>query len=280
MRSPAGAIRRGFSILLSAGSAARLLLLARVLALASLEVVELALAGLALVMVVVMRLAALLVGSGCHGGSGQWQRQRADCEYDLRLHGVLPYRYTATRPKELTRSGEHRPPRRAFELLLDSALARLVVPLALGLVAIGLRLRLVRRKRGSRGCEQKAGDDRESGLYGDITGRLGVTFDGLLIYAKGGFAFFDGEAKQATTKPGYAPTGTDTFTGWTLGGGAEYFLTRSISLKAEYLHFDFGTQRAYQTTTVADPPTPVGYQFNNWHDVSFDSVKAGIAYHF
>jgi len=102
----------------------------------------------------------------------------------------------------------------------------------------------------------------------------------LLIYAKGGFAFFDGEAKQATTKPGYAPTGTDTFTGWTLGGGAEYFLTRSISLKAEYLHFDFGTQRAYQTTTVADPPTPVGYQFNNWHDVSFDSVKAGIAYHF
>jgi len=109
---------------------------------------------------------------------------------------------------------------------------------------------------------------------------LGVTFDGLLIYAKGGFAFFDGEAKQATTKPGYAPTGTDTFTGWTLGGGAEYFLTRSISLKAEYLHFEFGTQRAYQTTTVADPPTPVGYQFNNWHDVSFDSVKAGIAYHF
>ena len=120
----------------------------------------------------------------------------------------------------------------------------------------------------------------DSGLYGDITGRLGVTFDGLLIYAKGGFAFFDGEAKQATTKPGYAPTGTDTFSGWTLGGGAEYFLTRSISLKAEYLHFEFGTQRAYQTTTVADPPTPVGYQFNNWHDVSFDSVKAGIAYHF
>ena len=53
----------------------------------------------------------------------------------------------------------------------------------------------------------------DSGLYGDITGRLGVTFDGLLIYAKGGFTFFDGEAKQATTKPGYAPTGTDTFTG-------------------------------------------------------------------
>jgi outer membrane immunogenic protein len=118
------------------------------------------------------------------------------------------------------------------------------------------------------------------GMYGDITARLGYAMGHTLFYAKGGFAFYDGEAMQATTKPGYAPSGTDTFTGWTVGGGAEMFISRDFSIKIEYQHFDFGTQSAYQTATVADPPTPVGYKFYNWHDVTADTVKIGGAYHF
>jgi len=117
----------------------------------------------------------------------------------------------------------------------------------------------------------------DSGLYGDITGRLGVTVYEALIYAKGGYAFFDGEARQTTTKPGYATTGTDTFNGWTLGGGVEYLITPNVSIKAEYLHFDFRPEVGFQTS-ITDPP--IGHQYHNWTDLTFDSVKAGIAYHF
>jgi outer membrane immunogenic protein len=119
------------------------------------------------------------------------------------------------------------------------------------------------------------------GVYGDVTGRAGFLLTpATLVYGKGGFAFYDGQAEQATTNPGYAPTGTDTFTGWTAGGGIEHFITTNLSIKVEYLHFDFGTQEGYQTALTADPPTPAGYKFRNWTDLTADSVKAGLAYHF
>jgi hypothetical protein len=47
----------------------------------------------------------------------------------------------------------------------------------------------------------------DGGLYGDVTGRLGYAFDCTLVYAKGGSAFYDGEGKQVTTKPGYTRLG-------------------------------------------------------------------------
>jgi outer membrane immunogenic protein len=86
------------------------------------------------------------------------------------------------------------------------------------------------------------------GAFGDVTGSLGDAFDHTLIYAKGGFALYDGEAKQVTTKPGYAPAGTGTFTGWTVGGGIEHFINPAWSIKAEYLHFDFGRKGGAQTS--------------------------------
>jgi outer membrane immunogenic protein len=116
----------------------------------------------------------------------------------------------------------------------------------------------------------------DGGLYGDITGRLGYAFDRTLVYAKGGFAFYDGEGKQVTQKPGYTPTGTDTFTGWTIGGGLEHFISPAWSLKVEYLHFDFGNKGGAQTS-VTD--LPVGYVYKNTFDVTADSVKVGLNYH-
>ena len=120
----------------------------------------------------------------------------------------------------------------------------------------------------------------DSGLYADITARLGVTFGDTLIYGKGGWAYYDGEAKQATTKTTYSKTGTDSFSGWVLGGGVEHFFSPNLSLKAEYLHFEFDTELGYQTSLVNDPPTPAGTRFPNWHDVEVDTVKVGINYHF
>ena len=34
---------------------------------------------------------------------------------------------------------------------------------------------------------------------------------------------------------------SDTLTGWTIGAGAEYAISPSWSIKAEYQHFDFGS---------------------------------------
>jgi outer membrane immunogenic protein len=121
----------------------------------------------------------------------------------------------------------------------------------------------------------------DSGAYGDVTGRVGFAVGKTLFYGKGGFAFFTGEAKQTTTNPGYSSTGSSgAFTGWTVGGGAEYFVSPTVSVKAEYQHFDFGSKSAYQTALVDDPPTTAGTRFYNDNRLRADSIKLGMNFHF
>jgi len=111
------------------------------------------------------------------------------------------------------------------------------------------------------------------GVYGDITGRLGFAMGQSLLYGKGGFAFYNGQALQLTTKPTYTGTGTDTFTGWTAGAGIEHQFTPNMSVKVEYLHFDFGPEGGYQTS-ITDPP--IGYQYDNSTKLTADSIKIGV----
>lgn len=119
------------------------------------------------------------------------------------------------------------------------------------------------------------------GLYADITGRMGILVTPqTLVYGKGGFAFYNGSAAQTTTNPGYSSTPASNFTGWTVGGGVEHYITQNVSLKLEYAHFDFGTQEGNQTALVKDRDTPKGYEFKNWHSLDADTVKFGISYHF
>ena len=118
----------------------------------------------------------------------------------------------------------------------------------------------------------------DGGLYGVVAARAGVLVTpATLVYGKGGFAFYDGEARQQTTNPGYVTHGTSTFTGWAAGGGVEHFITQNVSLKVEYLHFDFGDQAGNQTSVSDDP---IGYVYKNRTKLDADSVKLGIAYHF
>jgi opacity protein-like surface antigen len=108
-----------------------------------------------------------------------------------------------------------------------------------------------------------------SGIYGDVTGRLGYSFGQSLIYAKGGFAFFDGKADVLDNG---SARDTNTFTGWTVGGGLEYALNPGWSVKAEYLHFDFDKENS----TIAFSSGDV-FRFS--HDLTVDTVKAGLNYH-
>lgn len=74
--------------------------------------------------------------------------------------------------------------------------------------------------------------------------RLGVILgDSLLAYATGGLAVTN--AKVTQTGGGVMGTISaaidDTRVGWVVGGGLEYALSRNWSIRAEYLHLDFGT---------------------------------------
>ena len=115
-----------------------------------------------------------------------------------------------------------------------------------------------------------------SGLYGDITARLGLPAGNALFYVKGGYAFYSGEASVFDNCNTY-PCGlhldqsnkSGTFDGWTAGGGVEYLVSPAWSIKGEYLHFDFGNQTVQFTGTG-----------ENWgNKLTVDTVKFGLNYH-
>lgn len=113
----------------------------------------------------------------------------------------------------------------------------------------------------------------EGGLYALLGGRVGFAWDRTLIYAKGGRVYLDGAASQATTKPGFQTQASGNLDGWAYGGGVEHAFTDRISLKLEYLHFDFGRVAGSQTS-ITDPP--IGFVYENATDVSADTVKIGV----
>lgn len=118
----------------------------------------------------------------------------------------------------------------------------------------------------------------DGGFYAVLGGRAGVAFGKTLVYGKGGYAYYDGEAAQTTTKPGFQTHATDAFTGWAYGGGIEQALGGGWSLKAEYLRFEFDTEHGDQTS-LTDPPIGHVYEFHTDVD-NVNSVKIGLNYKF
>ncbi|MCK9908647.1 outer membrane beta-barrel protein [Microbacteriaceae bacterium K1510] len=83
-------------------------------------------------------------------------------------------------------------------------------------------------------------------MLGTVTGRLGVTYDNLLIYGRAGFAWANEkhDVRQATA----SAEGNTTRTGYTVGSGLEYAFSPAWSGRAEYRYLDFGTG----TVSIAD----------------------------
>ncbi len=65
-----------------------------------------------------------------------------------------------------------------------------------------------------------------------IRGRVGLDMNGWMPYITGGFAMADVAASDDLG------SGSDTVSGWTIGGGLEVKLDRAWSLKGEYLYVD------------------------------------------
>ncbi len=87
--------------------------------------------------------------------------------------------------------------------------------------------------------------------FGTVRGRAGFTFDHMLIYATGGFAF-GGTKDQASSSILFGGDATPTLstakaeetrTGFVIGGGLEYALTPAWSLKGEFQHIDLGSTK-------------------------------------
>ena len=106
-----------------------------------------------------------------------------------------------------------------------------------------------------------------------IRGRVGVGFDNMLVYATGGLAIADVTVNLST---GAFPEGQDqsnTHLGWTVGGGAEFRITESISMFGEYLYADLGDED-YSYSAPLAPQT---------HNVTIDNLhifKVGANYRF
>jgi outer membrane immunogenic protein len=112
-----------------------------------------------------------------------------------------------------------------------------------------------------------------SDQLGSVTGRLGYTFGPTLLYAKGGYAWKDGDNLTATVAGvpvGFAAVGNHR-DGYTVGAGAEYMFAPSWSAKLEYMYYNFGT-----TTIVTAPAAAVGSRFNDDEHV----LKVGVNYRF
>ncbi len=91
--------------------------------------------------------------------------------------------------------------------------------------------------------------DAELNSLATVTGRVGVTWERALFYAKGGWAGGEvtaGAHLNLVPNPGGFADGFDTtkwMNGWTAGAGMEFALTDRWSARAEYLHYDFGSER-------------------------------------
>jgi outer membrane immunogenic protein len=100
---------------------------------------------------------------------------------------------------------------------------------------------------------------------GTVRGRLGYAFDRLLVYGTGGFAW--AHAKTSVTAINNSQDAT--LTGWTAGGGIEYAFADHWSVKAEYLHVDYGDH----TWFGSDP-------WASTASATADTVRVGANYRF
>ena len=83
-------------------------------------------------------------------------------------------------------------------------------------------------------------ENHKSNIEGSIRGRLGIAVDRALFYVTGGAAFAEFHDAYSTVFFG-TDAESRTRVGWTVGGGVEYAITPTFSLRAEYRYSDFGT---------------------------------------
>ncbi len=80
--------------------------------------------------------------------------------------------------------------------------------------------------------------ESEMNYVGTLRGRLGLAFNRFMLYGTGGWAFGDLEVTDNLA----AVSDENFLSGYAAGGGLEYVWNSSITLRAEYLHLDYGSE--------------------------------------
>jgi outer membrane immunogenic protein len=111
---------------------------------------------------------------------------------------------------------------------------------------------------------------------GTIRARAGVAFDSVLLYATGGFAYAGGSI-GITEIDGVIDASEDaTFTGWTVGLGAELAITDNLSVKGEYLYTALSSDDVVFSTDDYD----IGGDLHVDGDLNAHTFKIGLNYSF
>jgi outer membrane immunogenic protein len=105
-----------------------------------------------------------------------------------------------------------------------------------------------------------------------ITGRIGMAFDRLLVYGKGGLALAQDHG-GFTDAFGNTATANLLRTGWIAGAGLEYGFSKNWSARIEYDYLDFGPQALNFTT----PTTPL---YTSNARLNVQEIKAGVNFRF
>ncbi len=105
---------------------------------------------------------------------------------------------------------------------------------------------------------------------GTARARIGMTFDQILIYGTGGYAWINN--KVSASNGIVSVSETHLHSGWTAGGGIEVMLAPKWSMKGEYLYRTLAN-RDYFVGTALDPATSLG-------NLKLHTVQFGVNYHF
>jgi outer membrane immunogenic protein len=110
----------------------------------------------------------------------------------------------------------------------------------------------------------------ELNWLGTVAGRIGVAWDRVLLYVKGGWAFVDEDYKVTVAQVSFSEGHTRS--GWMVGGGLEFAFAGNWSGKIEYNYMDFGNKSVTFGTTPDTGTVDI--------DQVLHVVKAGINYRF
>lgn len=142
----------------------------------------------------------------------------------------------------------------------------------------------------NRGFANISGETRS---ISTIRGRLGVlVVPNVLLYGTGGVAFadittnlglnclVDGCAGSAATPNATAANFSTIKTGWVAGAGIEWMLYRNWTVRAEYLHAEFGNElnTLYLAPGNCFAPGPCGTSWSRDH--RYDIGRVGFSYKF
>jgi outer membrane immunogenic protein len=125
----------------------------------------------------------------------------------------------------------------------------------------------------------------KSGWLTSVRGRLGMTFDQILVYGTGGVAFTNAGVNignnwnPAIGLRDASASVSNTRAGWVVGGGLEYGIQPNWSIKAEYLRMKFTNDGTTVTTLgMSNAAANVSHQYNV--DMTVNIARIGLNYRF